>query len=96
MMDWLAKAMGLPSNLLNGSNSEGGGCIQVNITYFGWVCKLIGQTITITITFMAIEVNMMTFHHLILSTLLVLYFIMSLKATRLIQNQAVATIKSFF
>lgn len=34
MMDWLGKAMGLPSDLLNGSNSEGGGCIQVTIVSF--------------------------------------------------------------
>jgi len=28
MMDWLAKAMDLPKDLLNGSDSEGGGCLQ--------------------------------------------------------------------
>ncbi|KAG8306417.1 hypothetical protein J6590_047825 [Homalodisca vitripennis] len=28
MMDWLAKAMDLPPELLNGSDSEGGGCLQ--------------------------------------------------------------------
>lgn len=43
MMDWLAKAMDLPSDLLNGSNSEGGGCIQVNMYLVSLVigyCKL--------------------------------------------------------
>ncbi|XP_054282189.1 3,4-dihydroxyphenylacetaldehyde synthase 2-like [Macrosteles quadrilineatus] len=28
MMDWLAKAMDLPTDLLNSSDSEGGGCLQ--------------------------------------------------------------------